>query len=302
MSRKDKKDFSVTDLDFKIDLDIEQDKKAGGVDTLSNKNNFSEPDQASKSNTLDYYRDEMSRKEVEKLYMRTRDKPAQRQEEDEQEFHIELTQCDDEGPLDYEYILNLLKESKREDEEYMKTHGREPYKSEEPYEMHKDSDRPHVHHKSEHPPRQKNTYKIVQIALTAVLAIFFSAFGFMTYRANTLYTELAEVSLHLAQLRGMEERYYSLVAELASQAQDPVHELVEIPIDLAEEIDPIIELEEDVIIGPRIHIVRRGDSLWRISDQVFGDGSLYEEIMRANNIRNPEDIHENMELIIPELP
>jgi len=47
--------------------------------------------------------------------------------------------------------------------------------------------------------------------------------------------------------------------------------------------------------------VAAGDSLWSISEKVYGSGYNWVDIRDANNIENPNDIVEGQELIIPEV-
>lgn len=47
------------------------------------------------------------------------------------------------------------------------------------------------------------------------------------------------------------------------------------------------------------YIVRSGDTLWRIAQRLCGDGTKYAEIIKANNIVNPDLIYVGQNLIIP---
>ena len=53
--------------------------------------------------------------------------------------------------------------------------------------------------------------------------------------------------------------------------------------------------------GYREHTVVAGDSLWRIAEENYGDGSLYPRIVRANpaQISNPDHIYPGQVLRIP---
>jgi len=52
----------------------------------------------------------------------------------------------------------------------------------------------------------------------------------------------------------------------------------------------------------RVHEVRRGDTLWRIAEQMIGDGSLWPALYRANRdqIKDPAILHPGQRLAIPE--
>jgi nucleoid-associated protein YgaU len=47
------------------------------------------------------------------------------------------------------------------------------------------------------------------------------------------------------------------------------------------------------------YTVKPGDTLWKISQEVYQDGYRWEEISRANNLDSPDSIHEGNVLIIP---
>lgn len=51
---------------------------------------------------------------------------------------------------------------------------------------------------------------------------------------------------------------------------------------------------------PRIHVVKRGDTLWAIARKFYGNGALYPRIAKANKfIRNPNLIYPGQRLVIP---
>lgn len=52
---------------------------------------------------------------------------------------------------------------------------------------------------------------------------------------------------------------------------------------------------------PATYIVQPGDSSWRIAEAFYGDGQLYPEIERANNLLVDQDLEMGQELTIPEL-
>lgn len=53
--------------------------------------------------------------------------------------------------------------------------------------------------------------------------------------------------------------------------------------------------------GYREHVVKRGDTLWAIAEKIYGNGSLYTRIVRANptQISDPDRIHPGQVLRIP---
>ena len=50
---------------------------------------------------------------------------------------------------------------------------------------------------------------------------------------------------------------------------------------------------------PDTYTVRRGDTLWAISERFYGDGSKYQRIADASGISNPDLIHPGQVLTIP---
>ncbi len=50
-----------------------------------------------------------------------------------------------------------------------------------------------------------------------------------------------------------------------------------------------------------IYVVRRGDYLWKIAIQKYGDGYKWVEIARANHLVNPDLLFRGQKLIIPSL-
>lgn len=47
------------------------------------------------------------------------------------------------------------------------------------------------------------------------------------------------------------------------------------------------------------YTVKKGDELFKIAERAYGDGKRYMEIVKANNLRNPDDIEVGMVLKIP---
>lgn len=54
--------------------------------------------------------------------------------------------------------------------------------------------------------------------------------------------------------------------------------------------------------GPQTYTVQSGDTLWAISEQVYGNGSRYMEIFEANIgiLDHPDQIFPGQNLLIPE--
>lgn len=47
------------------------------------------------------------------------------------------------------------------------------------------------------------------------------------------------------------------------------------------------------------YTVQEGEGLWEIAEKVYGDGEMFNEIMKANNIQNPDQIYVGMKLKMP---
>ncbi|MDX1381205.1 MAG: LysM peptidoglycan-binding domain-containing protein [Xanthomonadales bacterium] len=63
------------------------------------------------------------------------------------------------------------------------------------------------------------------------------------------------------------------------------------------------EHEEAEAAAPRTYTVKSGDTLWKIAQQVYGDGSKYPVIFEANTpmLEDPDRIYPGQELVIPDL-
>lgn len=79
--------------------------------------------------------------------------------------------------------------------------------------------------------------------------------------------------------------------EVAADAEEPAEAQLELA---AAEPEPV---EEEV----QIYEVKRGDSLSKIAEKVYGDGSRWREIYKANKdkIKDPRVIHKGQKLRIP---
>ncbi|NND43856.1 MAG: LysM peptidoglycan-binding domain-containing protein [Xanthomonadales bacterium] len=56
-------------------------------------------------------------------------------------------------------------------------------------------------------------------------------------------------------------------------------------------------------IGGRSYTVQPGDTLWKISKEMYGEGSKYMKIFEANKdkLENPDKIFPGQELVIPDI-
>lgn len=55
--------------------------------------------------------------------------------------------------------------------------------------------------------------------------------------------------------------------------------------------------------APKTYTVKSGDTLWKISEEMYGNGSKYMKIFEANTdlLENPDRIFPGQELVIPDL-
>jgi nucleoid-associated protein YgaU len=63
------------------------------------------------------------------------------------------------------------------------------------------------------------------------------------------------------------------------------------------------EEPEAVSAGDRTYTVQSGDTLWKIAEEMYGNGSNYMKIFEANSelLENPDHILPGQELLIPDL-
>ena len=93
-------------------------------------------------------------------------------------------------------------------------------------------------------------------------------------------------------------------SDLPDEIRDALEELqeeaeAEAPESEVEEPEPPeAEAEEP---EARIHVVEKGDSLWKIAEKHYGDGTRWKEIYRANKdrIKDPDVIRRGQKLRIP---
>lgn len=65
----------------------------------------------------------------------------------------------------------------------------------------------------------------------------------------------------------------------------------------------VAEAPDDPPKGPTLHEVKKGDSLWKIAEKHYGNGSKYPEIFEANKpmLSDPDKIYPGQMLRIPDL-
>jgi nucleoid-associated protein YgaU len=72
--------------------------------------------------------------------------------------------------------------------------------------------------------------------------------------------------------------------------------------DAIKAVDPqFADLKHDIEVreGQQTYTVRPGDTLSKISKYFYGDASKYPQIVKANNLDNPDQIKPGQQLLIP---
>ncbi len=108
-----------------------------------------------------------------------------------------------------------------------------------------------------------------------------------------------EIRDALAELDDTVEAEASEPVAEEGRALEPETEEPEVSEPKAEEGQaPEPETEEP---EARIHVVEKGDSLWRIAEKFYGDGTRWNEIYQANKdrIKDPKVIRRGQKLRIP---
>ncbi|MBL4701745.1 MAG: LysM peptidoglycan-binding domain-containing protein [Phycisphaeraceae bacterium] len=62
---------------------------------------------------------------------------------------------------------------------------------------------------------------------------------------------------------------------------------------------PAVALESTVSSGNSVHVVSKGETLWRIAKKYYGSGKRWADIANANGLSDPNRIYVGMKLNIP---
>lgn len=106
--------------------------------------------------------------------------------------------------------------------------------------------------------------------------------------------------LFISFLRGREFKNAPPLAQDISSAKiEP--ELTKAPIvESGNSQNPSIQPMELLVIVGNTYIIRRGDTLWNISERRYKDGSRWVDIAKANNFIDPNLIHADNTLRLPQ--
>ncbi len=74
-------------------------------------------------------------------------------------------------------------------------------------------------------------------------------------------------------------------------------------VSAAPDPEPAAEDPGDQGDGGKTYTVQSGDTLWKIAEQHYGDGSKYTKIFEANRpmLEDPDKIYPGQELVIPKI-
>lgn len=108
------------------------------------------------------------------------------------------------------------------------------------------------------------------------------------------------------EIRGLDIRYDDGVAYIDGTAKDAAtKERVILAVGNThnvEKVDESIEVEEDDGSDAEMYVVKKGDTLWAIATEAYGDGNRYPEIFEANRpmLTDPDLIFPGQVLRIPQ--
>jgi len=104
----------------------------------------------------------------------------------------------------------------------------------------------------------------------------------------------------LAGAAGITSIQDNMAVAAPAPAEPPAADTVSVEPEVAEEEPAAPATEES---DAKTYTVESGDTLWKISEQVYGNGSRYMKIFEANTdiLENPDRIFPGQKLVIPEL-
>lgn len=304
--KRETKDISLSDFDLNLDMEIEMENKAGKTGKIGN--------------TLDYYNDEMSRKEVERLIAgRSAEKPP--------EPELAPKHVLDGGPktesenIDYAYMVNLLSEMQRDEGDKREKETMTKMASKK--------------------TQLIRAYKTMRVALIAVVVVFMAVLALLISNLQKTKKDLETVTASKVLL----EKEYSTLDIQKGGLETKITEHEQTIKNLEDTIDELIASSQPVTTPtpnngggemspstgtgtgtgtatgagtatgtgtatgsgtsqttlPTTYLVKNGDSLWGISLAFYKDGNLYKEIMKANNMSSEKDLKSGVYITIPKV-
>lgn len=159
-------------------------------------------------------------------------------------------------------------------------------------------------------------FKVITIAAVVILLVIATA---LTYKCHSLKKQLTEARQQITELQKsssstleteideLKKKNTELTNELesikadGSAATDPHTAAVEILNEAQSEITtsaPNANLSQSAT-GGNTYTVKAGDTFWKISQSVYGNGADYQRILSANNLTESSKLHEGQVLTIP---
>lgn len=132
-------------------------------------------------------------------------------------------------------------------------------------------------------PKEKKISPFGSIAIASTMTILLLANGYLLFLNNENNKNIEELKINLSDLETNIDSKQSVINQLT-------------------EVNDELRSQQDTVdIEPlfTVYHVAPGDSLWSISESLFGDGNLYLELIKFNNIREPDLIHAGDQLYVP---
>ncbi len=141
-------------------------------------------------------------------------------------------------------------------------------------------------------PRRRRTWLVVP-AIIVVLGLIWFALWYMFLRAEPPVEDVTD------QAAPVEAPTDTESAE-TDAAETVAPEVAEEPEPPAEELEPVVTSEPEVVSTPDLpYEIVRGDTLWDISIEFYGTPWHFREIADYNRIENPDLIFADDDIVIP---
>lgn len=131
--------------------------------------------------------------------------------------------------------------------------------------------------------KEKKTPPFGSIAIASAMTILLITNGYLLFLNNENKNNIEELKLNLSDLEFNIDNKQSLINQL-TEANDELRSQQD-----ANETEDLFT----------VYHVAPGDSLWSISENLFGDGNLYPELIKYNKIEEPDRILAGERLFVP---